>query len=79
MERFNLKKLNDVEGREQYRVEISNMFAALENLDAEVDIENIWKSNRKNITISAKKSLCYYKLKNHKPWFDEGPSQFLHQ
>jgi ABC-type cobalamin/Fe3+-siderophores transport system ATPase subunit len=28
MERFNLKKLNEVEGKEQYRVEISNRFAA---------------------------------------------------
>jgi hypothetical protein len=26
MERFNLKKLNEVEGKEQYRVEISNRF-----------------------------------------------------
>jgi hypothetical protein len=31
MEKFNLKKLNEVEGKEQYRVEISNKFAALEN------------------------------------------------
>jgi hypothetical protein len=28
MERFNLKKLDEVEGKEQYRVEISNRFAA---------------------------------------------------
>jgi hypothetical protein len=33
MERFNLKKLNEVEGLEQYRVEVSNRFAALEELD----------------------------------------------
>jgi hypothetical protein len=32
MERFSLKKLNDVEGKEQYRVEISNKFTTLENL-----------------------------------------------
>jgi hypothetical protein len=32
MERFNLKKLNTVEDKEQDRVEISNRFAALENL-----------------------------------------------
>jgi hypothetical protein len=32
MERFNLKKLNKVEGKEQYRVEISLRFTALENL-----------------------------------------------
>jgi ABC-type hemin transport system ATPase subunit len=39
MERFNLRKLNEVEGKEQYRVEISNRFVALENLDAEVNID----------------------------------------
>jgi hypothetical protein len=31
MERFNLKKLNKVEGKEKYHVEISNRFRALEN------------------------------------------------
>jgi hypothetical protein len=31
MERFNLNKLNDVEGKEQCRVEVSNRFAALED------------------------------------------------
>jgi hypothetical protein len=36
IEGLNLKKFNDVEGKEQYRVEISNRFAALENLDTEV-------------------------------------------
>jgi hypothetical protein len=36
MESFNLKKLNEVENKEKYRVEVSNMFAALEDLDAEV-------------------------------------------
>jgi hypothetical protein len=30
MERFNVKKVNKVEGKGQYRVEISNRFAALE-------------------------------------------------
>jgi hypothetical protein len=38
MERFSLKNINEVEGKEQYRVEISNRFSALENVDAEVDI-----------------------------------------
>jgi hypothetical protein len=36
MERFNLKKLNDVEAKEQFRDKVSNRFAALEDLDAEV-------------------------------------------
>jgi hypothetical protein len=33
---FNLKKLNEVEGTEKYHVEVSNPFAALEDLDTEV-------------------------------------------
>jgi hypothetical protein len=33
MERFNLKKLNEVGGKEQYCVEVSNGFATLENLE----------------------------------------------
>jgi hypothetical protein len=33
MERFNLNKLNEVEGEEQYCVEVSNRFAAFEDLD----------------------------------------------
>jgi hypothetical protein len=44
MERFNIKKLNELEDTEQYRVEISNRFAALENLDIDVDI-NLLKPN----------------------------------
>jgi hypothetical protein len=31
MEKINLKKLNKVEGKEQYHVEKTNSFAALEN------------------------------------------------
>jgi hypothetical protein len=60
MERFNLRKLNEAEGNEQYRVEISNKFAALENLDAEVDINRALKTAKQNINISAKESLGYY-------------------
>jgi hypothetical protein len=32
MDRYNLKKLKKVEGKEQYRVEISKRFTCLENL-----------------------------------------------
>jgi hypothetical protein len=32
MEEFDVKKLNEVDGKEQYHVHISNRFAALENL-----------------------------------------------
>jgi hypothetical protein len=43
MERFNLKKLNEVEGKVKYHFEVSNRFAALEDLDAEVEINSAWK------------------------------------
>jgi hypothetical protein len=51
LERFNLKKPNEVEGKEQYRVEIPNRFAALENLDTEVHINRAWETNSQNIKI----------------------------
>jgi hypothetical protein len=40
MESFNLKKSNEVEGKEQYRVEVSNRFAAFEHSDAEVNVNS---------------------------------------
>jgi hypothetical protein len=53
MERFNPKNLTKVEGKEQYCVEVSNRFAALEVLDAEVEINSAWETIRENINISA--------------------------
>jgi hypothetical protein len=32
VERFNLRELNELEVRKQYQIEISNRFAAFENL-----------------------------------------------
>jgi hypothetical protein len=63
MERFHLKKLNEVKSTEQYLVEISNRFTALKNVDAEEDINTAWETIRENIKISAKESLGYYELK----------------
>jgi hypothetical protein len=68
-----------VEGKEQYRVEISNRFAALGNLDTEVDSNSAWETIRGNIKLSAKEGLGYYEVKKHKPWFDEGCSKLLDQ
>jgi uncharacterized protein YaaR (DUF327 family) len=79
MERFNLRKLNKVEGKEQYCVEVSNRFAVLEDLDAEVDINSVWEVIRENIKLSAKDSLGYCELKKHKPWFDEACSKLVDQ
>jgi hypothetical protein len=38
MERFSLKKLNNAEGKDNYLVEVSNRFAALEDVDVKMDI-----------------------------------------
>jgi hypothetical protein len=51
MERLNLKKLNEVEGREQCRVVVSNGFAALGDLDAEVESNSAWETIREIIKI----------------------------
>jgi hypothetical protein len=54
---------------------VSNRFAALEDLDTEVEINSAWETIRENINISAKESLVYFELKEHEPWFDEGCSR----
>jgi hypothetical protein len=59
MERFNLKKLNKVEGKEEYWVALPNRFTALENSDDDVDINTVWETIRQNIKILGKKSLGY--------------------
>jgi hypothetical protein len=79
METFSLEKLNEAEGKEQYRVEISNTLAALENLDADVGINRAWETIKENIQISAKESLGYYELKEHTTWFEEGCSELVGQ
>jgi hypothetical protein len=66
-ERFNLRKLDDMKVRKQYRIEITNMFAALENVSDGEDINRAWESIKKNIKTSAKKSLGLHKMKQHKP------------
>jgi hypothetical protein len=67
MERFNLKTLSDVEGKQEYNVKVSNRFAALEDLDTEVEINCAWEMINKDIRISAKESLGYLELKKYKP------------
>jgi hypothetical protein len=79
MEKFNIKKLNEEEGKEKYRVEVSNRCTATEDLDAEVEINSAWETNRENINISDKESLGYFEIKKHKSWFDEGCSKLLDQ
>jgi hypothetical protein len=55
---YSLKKLNKIECKEQYCVENSKRFTALDNLDVEVDINRAWETYvRENINISAKEKL----------------------
>jgi hypothetical protein len=58
-------KLNEVEGKEKYRDGVSNRFAAMEELDTEVEINSAWEMIRENIKMSAKVSLSYCELKKH--------------
>jgi len=46
-ERFNLRKQNELEVRKQYQIEITNMFAALENLSDDEDINRAWETLKK--------------------------------
>jgi hypothetical protein len=51
----------------------------LEDLNAEVEINNALETIGENVKISDKESLGCYELKKHKPWFDEGCSKLLDQ
>jgi hypothetical protein len=78
MKRFNFKKLNEVEAKEQYLVELWKRFASVENLDAGVGVR-AYQTISKNIKISAKESLGQFELKKYNPWFNEGCSKLLAQ
>jgi hypothetical protein len=66
-----LRKLNELEVRKQFQIEITNRFAALENLSEDEDISRALEGIKENIKTPAKKSLDLHDLKQHKPWFDE--------
>ena len=76
---MNLRKLNELEVKEKYQIEITNRFAALENLNVDEDINRAWENIKENIKTSAKESLGLHELKWHKPWFDKGCLGFLDQ
>jgi hypothetical protein len=69
-ERFNLRKLNEMEVRKQYQIEITNRFAALENLDNDGDINRAWENIKESIQTSARESLGLHESKQHKPFLD---------
>jgi hypothetical protein len=43
-QRFNLRKLNVLEVRKQYQIDITNRFAALENLNEDEDGKRAWEN-----------------------------------
>jgi hypothetical protein len=61
-ERFNLKKLNELEVRKQYQIEITNRYAALGNLSDDENIKRTWEDIEENIKTSATESLGLHKL-----------------
>jgi len=78
-QRFNPRKLNELEVRKQYQTEIKNRFAALKNLSDEEDINRASENKEENTKTSAKESPGLQELKQHKPWFDEECLGFLDQ
>jgi len=57
VERFNLRKLTEMEVRKKYQIKISNRISALKNQNDNEDINRAWENIKKNIKISAKESL----------------------
>jgi hypothetical protein len=49
VEKFNLRKLNELEARKKYQIKISNRFAALENLNDSDEINRAWENIKENI------------------------------
>ena len=74
---FNLRKLNELEVRKQYKIQITNRFAALENLSDCENVNRAWENIKENLKTPAKDSQGLHKLKQHKPWFDEEYLGFL--
>jgi glycine betaine/choline ABC-type transport system substrate-binding protein len=49
VEKFNFRKLSELEFMKQYQIKISNGFAALENLRDSEDLNRAWENIKENI------------------------------
>ena len=49
-QRFNLRKLNEPEVREQYQIEKTKRFAALENMNDDEDVNRTWENIKTNLS-----------------------------
>ena len=75
-ERFNLRKLNELEVMKQYQIDITKSYAALEDLSDYEDINRAWENIKENIRTLAKESLDLNDLKRHEPRVDEERTGF---
>jgi hypothetical protein len=64
-ERFNPRKLKELEFKKKYQIEITNRFAALENLIVDEDLNRAWENIKEDIKTSATESLGLHELKQH--------------
>jgi len=71
VDRFNLRKINELEVRKQYQIDNTNRFVVFENLCDSKDMNRTWENIKEEVNITAKESLCLYETKQQKPWFDE--------
>jgi len=60
VERFNTRKLSELEVRKQYQIKISSKFVALENSEDSKEINRAWEYIKETIKSSAKESLGLY-------------------
>ena len=78
-ERFNLRRLNELEVSKRYQIETKSRFGALVNLSDDEDINRAWENIKESIKTTAKESLVLQELKHHKQLFDEECLGFLDQ
>ena len=73
-ERFNLRKLNDLEVRKEYQIAITNRFATLEKLSNSEDMNRAWENIKEDIKTSVEESLGLHESEQRKtPWlYEEG-------
>jgi hypothetical protein len=71
LEIFSLRRLNELEVRKQYQIEITKKFADLENSDNDRDINRAWENIKESIQTSITDSHGLHESKQHKPLFDE--------
>ena len=76
-ERFNLKKLSELNVRKEYQIKISNSISALENFSDSEDINRAGINIKEHVRTLTKENLGLYELKQHNPWFDEECSRLL--